>query len=283
MRARLHHSSHARVLVVAAALSGCDCGGLIGDDAGGDDAGDGAADADGGADDGGAGGDDAGDAAIPAGMVEVPAGAFTMGCGACDADEAPAHQVVLARFTVDVTEVTRAAYGACVDDGACDAPAGFDAVSLPQRPMTSLSWAQATAFCAHLDKRLPTEAEWEKAARGDDGRAYPWGDDAPTCERANTAGCGDAALDVGGRSAGASPYGVLDMAGNVWEWTADWYAADAYAGHAGADPTGPSTGASHVYRGGSAGNDASLATTTNRADTYADAVGGSGLGFRCAR
>src|SRR3954469_2584689 len=134
-------------------------------------------------------------------MVDVAAGPFTMGCDSCSDDEGPARTVTLARFAIDRTEVTQAAYQACVDDGGCtavDSPA-FSPSTRGDHPMVAMTWAQAVAFCEHLGRRLPTEAEWEKAARGDDGRAYPWGDDAPDCTRANTAGCvdGDDDLPVG--------------------------------------------------------------------------------------
>lgn len=281
-------SSFAALLLCA--LTACDCAGGSSVDGGADGDGDGGAptgDAGEELGDGGATTEDAGGAdggpVVDDDMVLVPAGPFTMGCDACDADEAPAHVVTLSAYAIDRTETTRGAYALCVDAGVCGAPDGFDPDVDPTLPMTGMSWDDAAAYCAFAGKRLPTEAEWEKAARGDDGRTYPWGDDAPTCAQANVAGCGDALLPVGGREAGASPYGALDLAGNAWEWTADWYAADAYADHAGPDPEGPPTGTSKVYKGGSAGNDAALARASNRADTYAPSVGGSGLGFRCVR
>jgi formylglycine-generating enzyme required for sulfatase activity len=232
-------------------------------------------------------GEGEGEGAVPDDMVEVPAGAFAMGCDACGDDEGPARTVTLSRFLIDRTEVTQAAYQACVDDGACttvDSPA-FSPSTRAQHPMVAMTWDQAVAFCAHLDRRLPSEVEWEKAARGDDGRTFPWGDADADCTLANTAGCvgGDDDLPVGTLPAGASPYGALDMAGNVWEWTADFYAADAYSTSSSTDPAGPSQGTSRVYRGGGSGNTSDLATTTNRADTYSPGFGGTGLGFRCAR
>jgi formylglycine-generating enzyme required for sulfatase activity len=231
------------------------------------------------------------DAAPPReGMVRVPPGPFTMGCDDCGddispgTDERPAHEVTLSGFDIDVTEVSQSAYAACVAAAACSEPsANYDPEGTPTLPVRNMTWDQAVAFCDWGGKRLPTEAEWEKAARGTDGRLYPWGEgDEDNCERANTDACDGVVLPVGSLAAGASPYGALDMAGNLWEWTHDYYAADAYADHDRPDPQGPAEGTSRVYRGGSYGNLPTLARVTNRADTYNPAVGGSGLGFRCA-
>jgi formylglycine-generating enzyme required for sulfatase activity len=234
---------------------------------------------------------DPGDAAPPLeGMVRVPGGPFTMGCDDCGdelspgLDERPAHEVTLSTFDIDVTEVTQAAYAECVAAAACTEPsANYAPDETPMLPVRNMTWDQAVAFCAWGGKRLPTEAEREKAARGTDGRLFPWGEgDEFDCDRANTDQCGEVVLPVGTASDGASPYGALDMAGNVWEWTQDYYAADTYESHDGPDPQGPAEGESRVYRGGSYGNLPTLARVTNRADTYNPAVGGAGLGFRCA-
>ncbi|MBK7860665.1 MAG: SUMF1/EgtB/PvdO family nonheme iron enzyme [Archangiaceae bacterium] len=237
----------------------------------------------GGASGGGAGG--SGGATADAGMVHVPAGAFQMGSASGDADEAPAHMVTLSAFDIDTTEVTQGAYAECVTASACTAPSSaYEPTTRAAWPVVSVSWAQAQAYCAFRAKRLPTEAEWEKAARGTDGRSYPWGNGAATCALANTQGCSDAGAEpVGMHPGGASPYGALDLAGNVWEWTADWYSATWYASAPSIDPQGPDAGTYRAYRGGSAGNDATLARSSNRASTYSPAVGGSGLGFRCVR
>jgi formylglycine-generating enzyme required for sulfatase activity len=234
---------------------------------------------------------DQSDAAPPReGMVRVPPGPFTMGCDDCGddlspgTDEQPAHEVTLSGFDIDVTEVTQAAYAACVAATACSEPsANYDPEGTPTLPLRSMTWDQAVAFCEWGGKRLPTEAEWEKAARGTDGRMFPWGnDDEFNCDRANTDQCGMVVQPVGTARDGASPYGALDMAGNVWEWTHDYYAADAYADHDGPDPQGPESGTHRVLRGGSYGNLPTLARVTNRSDAYASDHGGSGLGFRCA-
>lgn len=217
-------------------------------------------------------------------MVPVAAGPFLRGCSSCDADEAPVQVVTLSAFQIDRTEVTQRAYGSCVDAGRCTAPsANFDPSTTPLFPVVNVTWAQAVSFCTSLGKRLPTEAEWEKAARGTDGGTFPWGNAAASCTLANTSACGGVVQAVGSLPAGASPYGALDLAGNVWEWTQDWYDAQAYATGGTVDPQGPSSGTIRVYRGGSASNDASLARASNRASTYSPTVGGSGLGFRCAR
>ena len=222
--------------------------------------------------------------------MRVPAGPFIMGCDDCGddlspgTDERPAHEVILSTFDIDVTEVTQAAYAGCVAAEACTEPSSnYAPEETPTLPVRNLTWDQAVEFCSWAGKRLPTEAEWEKAARGTDGRLFPWGaGDEFDCDRANTDQCGGVVLPVGTASDGASPYGALDMAGNVWEWTHDYYAADAYESHGGPDPQGPAEGERRVYRGGSYGNLPTLARVSNRADTYNPAVGGSGLGFRCA-
>ncbi len=216
-------------------------------------------------------------------MVEIPGGAFLMGSNSGDADEAPQHSVTLSSFEIDYTEVTQGAYKKCVDGGGCTEPsANYSPIIDEQMPVVNVTWDQALTYCVWVGKTLPTEAQWERAARGTDGRTFPWGADATVdCARANTSSCGG--TQEVGLATGVSPEGALDMAGNVWEWTADFYAADAYAAHDGPDPLGPSSGTLRAYRGGSAGNDLSLARASNRASTYNPDVGGSGLGFRCAR
>ena len=177
-------------------------------------------------------------------MVLVPAGPFVRGDNAGEADERPQQRLELPAFAIDRTEVTRGAYGECVAKGSCPpalAPGqtAEAAGRLPRElPVAQVSWHDAAAYCAFVGKRLPTEAEWEKAARGPSGRRYPWGEEF-ACSRGNFgnfAGDGRCAeegapgtlLPVASFPSGASPYGALDMAGNVWEWVADVYAADAY-------------------------------------------------------
>ncbi len=161
-------------------------------------------------------------------MVTIPAGEFVMGCDDLDSKRcgmAERKRVVmhLPEFQIDRTEVTQAAYQRCIEAGVCSEPAGgFKPTEACLNPVVNVSWKQAGQYCAWLDKRLPTEAEWEKAARGSDERLFPWGDTLPTCELANFSGCGlRTAEPVASHPAGASPYGVLDMAGNVREWVFD--------------------------------------------------------------
>ena len=171
------------------------------------------------------------------GMILVPAGTFVMGADAGgELDEHPAHEVTLGAFYLDETEVTNEAYGRAVEAGVVKPPhpRSADANGFgpdrrfrgPRQPVSSISWHDARAYCLWLGKRLPSEAEWERAARGDDGRRYPWGDEAPTAER----GCFSTSVtaEVGRHPAGRGPFGHLDLAGNVWEWLEDVYDPYAY-------------------------------------------------------
>jgi formylglycine-generating enzyme required for sulfatase activity len=170
-------------------------------------------------------------------MALVPEGPFTMGAdGEGELDERPAHTVTLKAFYLDLTEVTNEAYQKCVDAGVCrvhdKASAKVNKVGddrsfrRPRQPISAVSWDDAVAYCGWVKKRLPTEAEWEKAARGADGRRYPWGSEFPTREH-GVFGEGTTA-DVGTRPRGKGPYGHLDLAGNVWEWVQDFYDPYAY-------------------------------------------------------
>ena len=192
-------------------------------------------------------------------MVEVPAGAFIMGCQeieveedqdyACDERDYPIKRAHLEAFHIDRTEVTVAQYKRCVDAGVCKAPAvdklestlftnhcTWQRPELEARPINCINWHEADAYCKWAKKRLPTAMEWEKAARGVDGRPYPWGAQKLSCQYAviNESGgkgisCGQRLLgDVGSMPAGASPYGALDMIGSVSEWTADSYVSNKF-------------------------------------------------------
>jgi len=220
----------------------------------------------------------------PPGMVYVPAGAFTMGSDKGNSDERPVHTVYLDAFYIDKTEVTNAQYRKCVEAGGCDTPVKttyYDNADYTQHPVVYVSWNDADAYCRWAGKRLPTEAEWEKAARGTDGRTYPWGEGID-CDHAQYSKCGGGTMPVGSKPKGASPYGALDMVGNVWEWVADWYDPDYYSQSPERNPPGPDSGEGRVLRGGSLhGN--------QRFTRCAYRVGGNPrhryfyVGFRCAR
>jgi len=186
-------------------------------------------------------------------MVYVPDGEFEMSNGDASWNALPKHVVYLDPFWIDRTEVTNRMYAICVDDGICSYPdlsAHYENASKADHPVVPVNWFQATDYCAWAGRRLPTEAEWEKAARGIDGRTYPWGDEKPDCDIANYLDCVGETLPVASLSLGASPYGVFDMAGNVWEWVEDWYDSDYYAYSPYENPGGPSYGEEKVARGG---------------------------------
>jgi formylglycine-generating enzyme required for sulfatase activity len=230
--------------------------------------------------------------ASPSTMIAIAAGGFMMGCNtavdsACDADESPYHMVTLSAYEIDATEVTQSQYAACVAATACTVPKNgmsctYDPINLASYPVGCVDWSQATAYCAWAGKHLPTEAQWERAARGLDGRRYPWGNGNADCTLAAYSGCPGDTLPVGSHPTGNSPDGLADASGNVEEWVSDWYDSAYYASSPNTDPTGPSTGTEHVFRGGSyVGIDTYLRVSNRRFDVPATI--GSGLGFRCAR
>jgi serine/threonine-protein kinase len=188
-------------------------------------------------------------------MVYVPAGEFLMGSSDADGQawdsEKPQHTVYLDAYWIDRTEVTNIQYRKCVEAGACREPECWDEDNYaPDQPVVCVSWDDAQDYAAWAGGRLPTEAEWEKAARGTDGRIYPWGNSAPNCDKVNYSDCIGRPAVVGSCLLGASPYGALDMAGNVWEWVADWYDEGYYARSPARNPQGPDSGDYRVVRGG---------------------------------
>lgn len=229
-------------------------------------------------------------------MVFVPAGEFMMGSTRADpyaqANEFPQHAVYLDSYWIDQTEVTNKQYLKCVQENACNKPDYrsntkfyyFDNIEYQNYPVINVTKNDADAYCAWAGRRLPTEAEWEKAARGDDQRIYPWGN-VVSLSLANYAGKEESNLNdttfVGKYPKGASFYGVLDMAGNVWEWVSDAGDPNYYAVSPHENPTGPDLGLFYVLRGGSfAVSEKDIRAASRRwlAETYFS----NSIGFRCA-
>ncbi|GKS57480.1 hypothetical protein YTPLAS18_10070 [Nitrospira sp.] len=225
-------------------------------------------------------------------MVLVPAGEFWMGSLEVQGDknEHPRHRVHLDAFYIDKYEISVFRYHKFVQATSA-LPGYWGHVNLANHgnlPVVGVDWFNAEAYCRWAGKRLSTEAEWEKAARGTDGRTYPWGNEEPTPTRAifgrkSIRNVYDEALrSVDSLEAGRSPYGAYHLAGNVWEWVADWYAKDYYRQSPGRNPTGPSNGLYRVLRGGSWRNDPrhlrSALRTMNEPSDWADSIG-----FRCAQ
>ena len=214
-------------------------------------------------------------------MVRVPAGEFIMGSNTSDEEE-PIHTVYLDEFWIDQTEVTNAQYAVCVEAGECQPTENDRYYSDPDfddHPVVYVTWYQANAYCESLGKDLPTEAQWEKAARGTDGRTYPWGESLD-CDHANYDDCAGGTLPIGSLPAGISPYGVYDMAGNVWEWTADRYDNDYYSVSPASNPTGPADGTARVLRGGSWFFPVNYVRSASRG--YYDPIEANDeVGFRC--
>jgi len=204
-------------------------------------------------------------------------------------DAQPVRTITLNDFYIDQFEITNHKYAACVLDGACDAPRKSDStervsyygnVDFDNYPVIYVSWSDADRFCKWRDARLPTEAEWEKAARGPNGNLLPWGTGF-SCDRANANGCTNDTTAVGSYPTGVSDYSVYDMVGNVLEWVSDWYNASYYTNAPAANPTGQPTGEKHVIRGGSWDSHAGYIFPFYR-DFPITEEGGTDIGFRCA-
>ena len=236
-------------------------------------------------------------------MVYVPKGEFEMGSTEVYPDEQPVHTVALDGFWIDTTEVTNAQYSLWVETGECELPprvsrdGHYGNSAYDDYPVNPVSWHHALDYCSWAGARLPTEAEWEYAARGPGSLKFPWGDDFDgtrlnycdaSCLFNDIYGEPDDGYEetapVGSYQGGASWSGALDMAGNAWEWVADWYAEDYYGGSPHSNPPGPSAGSYKVLRGGSwDGRAPEHARGAFRYWRNPDATFGDALGFRCAR
>ena len=220
-------------------------------------------------------------------LIYVPEGEFLMG-DSRDKNSSPPHLVYLNSYWIDQTEVTNAMYARCVLVEKCtftvqQASKGihFDEPAYANDPVVYITWYDAADYCRWAGRRLPTEAEWEKAARGMDMREYPWGNDPPEWPLLNFNNLIGDTNPVGSYLEGASPYGVLDMAGNVREWVVDWYDPGFYIYSPSQNPLGPDSGEMRVLRGGSFLDNFQRVRAAKRFEHPPDS-GGVNRGFRCA-
>jgi len=227
-------------------------------------------------------------------LMYVPAGDFLMGSleRTGGDDEHPQHTVYLDAYWIDQTEVTNAMYEKCVTAGSCTRPFNSSSIThssyygnsqFSDYPVIYVDWNQAQSYCQWAGRELPTEAQWEKAARGLDGQTYPWGNQTPNQNRVNyNSKIGDT-TPVGQYLDGSSPFGTLNMAGNVKEWVKDWYSSDYYSNSPTNNPSGPTTGTKRVVRGGSWHyydfENIRTASRANDSPTFSDI----NIGFRCVQ
>ncbi len=228
-------------------------------------------------------------------LAYVPAGEFSMGSAPgtdafAEQWERPAHTVALSAFWLETLEVSNSRYALCVAAGACSLPLATGSRTRPDYytnpafadyPMVNVTHAQAQSFCAWAGGRLPTEAEWEYAARFPDGRRYPWGNELDLGRGHFARGEGSDTERVETYATGASALGLLNLAGNVWEWVLDWYDPEYYAVSPRQDPPGPAAGTERVARGGAYATDPQFVRTANRLGRDPNR-GFDNVGFRCA-
>ncbi len=217
-------------------------------------------------------------------MIEIPAGWFLMGQDDGPRANQPQREVFLDAYAIDRTEVTNAAFAEFLEETQYPVERDWDASLAAKQanlPVVGVLWAEADAYCRWAGKRLPTEAEWEKAARGTDGRSYPWGN-IWDVTKANTEESGIGGVTaVASYPGGASPYGLMDMAGNAAEWVANTFDFNYYQDAPSHNPTGPTTVMDHVLRGGSWACTAVQAQTIFR-DSSHSVRPNMRVGFRCA-
>lgn len=242
-------------------------------------------------------------------QIQIPSGTFFMGGMDIyrENDEQPVREVFIDSFWMDQVEVTNGMYELCIRAGVCRLPKEFRSDNrenyfgnpeFRDYPVVNIAWYDANAYCQWAGRRLPTEAEWERAARGDDKRNYPWGDEFPNDYNSNSLNIVGDTTRVGSYAEGASPYGILDMAGNVWEWVADYYKPNYYAIAPLENPQGPTKDEARsdlrVIRGGSFQEDGIFLRLANRSflegpdpSALPDDIAYYGkssnrIGFRCA-
>lgn len=234
--------------------------------------------------------------AAPDSMVCIPGGLFWMGSDSGEIDERPLHRVELDTFYIDVVPITNAFYAQFLTQTAHRTPKYWNdpRCNHPRQPVVGVSFDDALAFCQWRSKkdtlsyRLPTEAEWEKAARGADKRFYPWGNDKPTPNHAANEIAERMPL-IGMCALGASPYGVHDMVGTVWNWCIDKYDKNYYSTSPAKNPTGPLQGRHRVVRGGNwlflgcCSGTPAYALRTTRRNAFHESMQKKSIGFRCVR